>query len=215
MPRTWGSAMTGTEHTMQAKGGNERFALSLTAGIVVAAITIAVAWWINGMNKVRFEQFRTRGYLRSLGREIESYRDREGHLPDSLDELGQPLEDFWGHPIEYTVDADGDNYVLRSFGQDGEPGGVGVDCDLTQLEPYPPNCEPTPGQILANRGVRGMASTGLVAGLFVFALSYVYATPRRLAPDTQGRTMSVIVTTILGATIVATYLAAIHLATGH
>lgn len=41
------------------------------------------------------------------------------------------LNDPWGNPLLYSLDADGKHYHVVSLGADGKPGGSGVDRDLT------------------------------------------------------------------------------------
>ena len=41
------------------------------------------------------------------------------------------LNDPWGRPVVYSIDANGHSFKLTSLGADGKPGGSGVDRDLT------------------------------------------------------------------------------------
>ena len=40
------------------------------------------------------------------------------------------LRDPWGNPVQYTVDAEGRTFTVKSLGRDGRPPGVGLDRDL-------------------------------------------------------------------------------------
>src|SRR3989442_1611181 len=85
-----------------------RLALGLVAGLLVASISVIVAW--NNTKEAEgllWEQQLTRWHLRALQSAIESYRTNSGHLPTALNELkyssGEPFAptDPWNHPFAY------------------------------------------------------------------------------------------------------------------
>src|SRR5437667_8255990 len=134
-----------------------RFLVSLAAGTVVALLATYVAWQNNcGLPEMSKEQFVTGFELRRLEQAVGLYRQKFGAVPGSLAKLNDiDLEspsdygqerDGWGHLFSYS--AQGTNYLVTSFGRDGKPGGKGLDCDLTNHDPHPPDAALTLRQFL-------------------------------------------------------------------
>ncbi len=64
--------------------------------------------------------------------ELERYRDANGRYPARLDDLpGGPFHDAWQRELVYRLPGSGNDYDLISYGADGEPGGEGVDADIS------------------------------------------------------------------------------------
>jgi general secretion pathway protein G len=116
-----------------------RLALCLATAVSVA-VTAYVCAWLSYGDFFQYPSRATRGYLKHLGEDIARYREKTGHLPARLSDVtvmgppmypvdaqGRPL-DVWGRPFLYQVT--GDSYDLFSFGEDGLPGGLGLDADL-------------------------------------------------------------------------------------
>jgi len=83
--------------------------------------------------------------MRNLRGAIARYRRHHETLPAEIDELTVPSEqnfnesyvsalaellDAWDNPLRYRRTSE-DTYTLTSYGADGEPGGEGVDADIT------------------------------------------------------------------------------------
>ncbi len=161
-----------------------RIAISTTVGILVAAIAVVAAWRnIASMKHVRPEQSATRQALYEIPDCIQRYRGSKKTLPQSLEEVptpdgfqvsfqrddkGRPL-DGWGHPFLYSTD--GVKYVITSLGQDGKPGGIGLDCDLSNTNDWPDEARPTFGQFLTHPMTRGSVRACLACGALAFLLS--------------------------------------------
>ncbi len=76
---------------------------------------------------------------------IDSYRvDNGGRAPESLDALTQPdsngnsyvkaiPDDPWKNAYVYEPPSAGNDYVVKSYGRDGQPGGQGEDADIDNL----------------------------------------------------------------------------------
>ena len=75
------------------------------------------------------------------------------------------LLDSWNQPFEYSIQ--NNNYVLTSFGRDGKPGGIGLDCDLTNLQPKPPQSQLTLSQFASLPTAHYVRNPSLVIGLLV------------------------------------------------
>ena len=55
-----------------------------------------------------------------------------GNYPPNLTSLGGgPYQDSWGRDLVYKLPGSGNDYDLCSYGADGEPGGVGLNADIS------------------------------------------------------------------------------------
>jgi hypothetical protein len=109
-----------------------RLTICLATGVIISATTYICAW-LNCRDhpNISSAQDISRVGLKATSRKIEEYQKKTGHLPGSLEELGLIADDrldSWGRPFQYQVN--GDTYDLYSLGQDGVPGGYGLDADL-------------------------------------------------------------------------------------
>lgn len=87
---------------------------------------------------------------------LDTYRLDIGHYPERLSDLVSqpPGEDYWDGPYlkkaipkdpwrnDYHYAKSGDDYVLKSYGADGQPGGEGEDADV------PPDDEMGEGMVI-------------------------------------------------------------------
>ena len=167
-----------------------RIAISTTVGILVAAIAVVAAWRdIASMTHVRPEQSATRQAIYEITDLIQMYRGSKKTLPRSLEEVptpdgfqvsfqrddkGRPL-DGWGHLFLYSMDDT--KYVITSLGQDGKPGGIGLDCDLSNTNDWPAEARPTFRQFLTHPMTQGSARACLACGLLAFLVSFVTVDP--------------------------------------
>lgn len=82
--------------------------------------------------------------IRNFAAILDRYRMDNFKYPDTLEELTEPDEngepyvktiplDPWNNPYEYDLQPDG-NYVIVSYGADGEAGGEGGNADLRSDE---------------------------------------------------------------------------------
>jgi general secretion pathway protein G len=196
-----------------------RIAISASVGILVAAIAIVAAWRsIGSMWQVRPEQWTTRTAILELEKVVQMYHGTTKTLPKSLEELsisdefrayvprdekGRPL-DAWGRPLLYsTADT---KYVITSLGQDGKPGGIGLDCDLSNTNDWPDEARPTFRQFLTHPMTRGSARACLACAVLAFLLSLAMVDPSIL--QRYGVLPLVIQ---LGATILMTLIVAFFL----
>jgi hypothetical protein len=113
-----------------------------------------------------------------------------------------------------VVSIDGTNLLATSYGRDGKPGGEGLDCDLTSLNPKPAGSLLTFKQFLSERLARGMVITCFVCGGLTFLLSLVTV---KLPASRTGWTAAIlkIGVTIIAAAFVASMIAALHIPSGH
>lgn len=85
------------------------------------------------------------------------------------------VPDGWRRPLRFAVN--GDSYVITSLGRDGKPGGVGLDCDLSNLDLSNLDLNPRDAtlplsQIVFNPLARVMIIAMLVSGALTFLLTF-------------------------------------------
>jgi hypothetical protein len=170
-----------------------RIAVSIGVGILVAAVAIGVAWRnTHAMLEVRPEQWATRQTIGEIDALIQMYRNDTRTLPRSLEELRDP-DGFWGHsqrgekgsPLDgwgrpFLYSTDGTKYVVTSLGRDGKPGGIGWDCDLSNVDEWPKEARPTFAQFLLHPVTRGILFACLACGLLALVVSFVTVKPSAL-----------------------------------
>lgn len=129
--------------------------LSLAFGLAIAAVCYVVEWKKSGDPRNYLNghyYYANQEEIDLISRAVEDWRKAHGSLPRSLRDLKDSSElqdgypvlfdgkgeviDGFGNPIAYRIEGNG--YELVSYGDDGKPGGVWFDSDLSNRKPYPP-----------------------------------------------------------------------------
>jgi general secretion pathway protein G len=104
-------------------------------GILATTVTVKV---IGAMAEARVTK--AKAEIKSIKDAIAMYQTVKGRIPDSLDQLAEPVgnyeegfikvgKDPWGRDYEYEKTG-GRKFVVRTYGADGQPGGEGEDRDI-------------------------------------------------------------------------------------
>jgi hypothetical protein len=101
------------------------------------------------------------------------------------------------------------------LGRDGKPGGVGLDCDLSNLKEWPKEAVPTLGQVLGHPSTRGIIHPCLVCGVLAFLLSLATVNPRTIENQGVFPLVMQVGLTIFGALFVACFLSLVPVANYH
>jgi len=111
---------------------------------------------------------------------MEDQQRKTGVLPRSPGQIRNPdntpyaddgiIFDGWRRPLRFAVR--GDSYVITSLGRDGKPGGVGLDCDLSNRDLHPRAATLPVSQIVFNPSLQGMVVAMLVSGALTFLLTF-------------------------------------------
>jgi hypothetical protein len=204
-----------------------RLVFGVIVGIIVASISVYIAWYNNVVEHYNDllcrEQMSTIWRLKNLDELVKEYLQKSNSIPKSLQVAADsstnaplytdPFADGWNHSLHYSVI--GSNYLITSYGEDGLPGGEGVDYDLTNQNPRPKERKMTFPQFLKARGARGMVNTSIFCG-FVAAVTAMSTVKRTQSTDhpIASMVMRLLLTTI-GAIIVGAMLVALHTPSGH
>jgi hypothetical protein len=193
--------------------------------LAVSGLSLYVAWQNARQPDVSRDQSFTRLRLKRINESIAEFRQRFNMAPLSIAQLlamtnGVPSSDTqaefidgWNRPFLFS--SDGTNCLITSYGRDGKPGGVGLDCDLTSSNWKPRESLPTFQQFLHDLPTRGMIMSCLVCGGIAFLLSLFTFKAEELT-DMRLLTLAMtLVATVLGATTVAVIISALHIPSGH
>ena len=167
------------------------YIVSLSFSLAVATLCFVVEWHKSGdpRNYLNGHYYAENQHtIDSLSRALDNWRKTHGSLPQSLkpvcnsEELQEDwwihfnsegeVTDRWGNLIVYKVE--GNDYELISYGEDGKPGGVWFDSDLSNREPYPPASFPPPLGVFCTSEIGHNAILlSLLTGIFCFACSFL------------------------------------------
>jgi hypothetical protein len=115
---------------------------------------------------------------------------------------------MWEHPYQYRVE--GDSYTLYSFGRDSRLGGEGLNADIYPSSEGRPLELPTLRQFTFNLPTEGIQWTCFLAGV---CASLVCLQPSR--NRSGAGFLARVGATAIGAVLLAIFLSALHLPSGH
>ncbi len=158
---------------------------------------------------------------------IQRHIEETGKPPSTLGELQEVRDggfrvgqdgavlDHWDQPHRYSVD--GAKYLVVSYGRDGKPGGLGLDCDLTNENPTPPESLPTFSQFLFDLPTGRLVATSVLSGVVVFLLAFS-TIKKDLFAAMPGGAVSIAIklaVTVVAALVAASFVSVLHIPTGH
>ena len=144
-------------------------------GLFVWVLILLVTWNANrDAIGIRYGQWHTQYVLQDrVNDAIKQYQQDHGHQPELLNDLQAvtdldftetgELLDGWDNPM--VANFDGENLIVTSYGRDGEPGGTGLDHDLTNLNPTPVDAKTTLYQFLFDAPTKAVQGWCFLLGL--------------------------------------------------
>jgi Type II secretion system (T2SS), protein G/zinc-ribbon domain len=193
-----------------------RFLASLGSAWCVTAIALFVAWQnYRGDDDMSVQRYVTRMELRHLQDAVDDYRHNFGSVPVSIQNLrGAKQElDGWGHPFLYV--ASGTNYLITSLGRDNRPGGKGLDCDLTNRDPFPSASALTLKQFFFDIPNGGIIASCFLAGAASFVLMLVLVRRPDFTRSGLLKFFIKLAFTVAGTVMTAVLIAGLHLPVKH
>jgi hypothetical protein len=204
----------------------ERLLLCMVTAASISATAFFCAWLnYRDYPYFRIKQEMTRDDLNALRNDIVHYQDKTGRLPARLvdldvvknrrvmvDDTGRPV-DYWRRPFHYHVK--GDSYELYSLGQDGQPGGFGLDADLHAGKVDWETERLTLWQFTSLADTRGIKLTCLLAGILAFPLCLLGVKKGATNRFSPVKALVVHGMTAIFAVLTAVAISFLHLPSGH
>ncbi len=147
-----------------------RLALSVMFGICVMMVPLWLVVGGSGGFYITYLQSDTQQKLRKLDQRILDYRVQHGQYPARLEDLAWRSKDGWNRPFLYSL-SDG-KPITQSLGRDGVRGGVGLDADLSNRSPQPPESAVPFWQKVTNPVTLRISIAVLICGVLAGALFF-------------------------------------------
>ena len=207
-----------------------RFMIASIVGDLVAILALAAAWQAGNQNSfIRGEQgdrqAATQTQLRDIEEAVGTYSQKLHLLPSSLNQLralpdyderneyGHLSVDGWGRPFRYFHQ--GNDFQIVSYGRDGKPGGTGPDCDLSNVNPYPPQAIMPLWKFLLHPWAEGMILACFLAGALASVLSWSLIGSQDLSRGGHLGLAVKLVLTLIATLVVGLIMIALDTPTGH
>ena len=140
-----------------------RWVLSLTFGIMVTWLPLYAVLGGVEAEAIGYKSWRTREEFRVIDEQLQQHRKKTGRYPKDLAAAGWSPRDGWRRPLLYSPRKD--KPLLESLGRDGVRGGKGLDADLSNREPNPPQARMTFWARIADPYAFKMSFVAIVCGL--------------------------------------------------
>ncbi|GDX40287.1 hypothetical protein LBMAG21_05790 [Armatimonadota bacterium] len=123
-----------------------------------------------------YQQKMTVERAQELKKRVEDYCLDKSKCPRSLQDLNvkdipELTNDGWGHPFVYKVTEN--DYTLLSYGQDGKPGGEGLDEDIKSDSLNPQRGHVPFWDYITGEGMQNMTRAAVVSGILSGVLCFV------------------------------------------
>lgn len=205
-----------------------RILIASVVGLSVCGTAILVSWRAFGRDlHPQASQLRTIHLLWKLDVALQAYQETHHALPTSLHDLRSVedavhylpfdedgvLRDGWDRPLVYS--ADGAKGTVISYGRDGKPGGIGLDCDLSRSAPFPREAFPTLRQFLFELPTEGVVKSCVWSGVLAFILTIIVVRPVHISERRTAAIATEIGLTVVGTVILSGIITAFHVVSGH
>jgi Type II secretion system (T2SS), protein G len=203
-----------------------RLVIASAVGLTVTVLSFRAAWKSVGAAPIfGTPQFMTTIQITIMSDALTSLQQSNQPLPVSLSGLNSAsativavdkngnVVDGWNHPFAYTHNAT--SFEVTSFGRDGMPGGVGLDCDLSTSQPRPPQAAATLSQFIFDLPTGGLIATCVASGIAAVGLTLFLVRAPRLTLSSVAMVAVKCIATIIGALIAAAIISVAHIPSGH
>jgi len=195
-------------------------------GLIVAGMALMAGWNTIQASGVTYPQLKTIRELREINTFIDAYRQQHHRLPHTLAQLADVKDventlyisdgvvyDGWMHPFAYRVQ--GTHPLVISYGEDGKPGGVGLDTDLTSDNPRMPRPSVTLSQFLGLPSAQDMVPWACISGALAGVLCFITARPALFTRQKAPALILGWLIALAAAVFVGSIITALHVPTGH
>ena len=194
--------------------------------VAITSISLYTAWQ-NALDTdmVSREQWFTQKTLNEINLATAKYQEKRHQNPQSYEQLLSLTNDFdlrycneefldgWKRP--FLISSNETSFLVTSYGRDGKPGGVGLDCDLTSKDWKPKESALTFVQFFTNALTRGMVVSCFVCGVFAFLTSFFTVKKWQHGEADYSNLFWRLAMTVGGALIAAIFISALHVPSGH
>ncbi len=200
-----------------------RLILALGSGMLITGLCLDNVSKGAATFYARYPQTRTRKIFEKTTKLVAEYQRENGYLPASVADLGydwgdtprekRQIYDAWRRPIIYQVR--GSKIQFISYGADGEPGGRGLNCDLTSDNPNPRQAKLSRLENLRHPLSQGMNLAALVCGILVSILTFGSIKNESFERRNWLRTAIGLSITLVAASLVSIVITLMHVPSGH
>lgn len=191
-----------------------RTIISLLFGLLVACIALLATLHqvVEGIDGAKHPASASR--IEKIVALVEAYQNDKHTLPDLLYDVSQRnVDDPWGNPLVYEVKEG--HYHIASFGADGKPGGVGVDADVTSDNLHSDVIALPLSDVIHRPEAQGVVITAGVSGVLSALLCFGVVRPTALPKSSTRGVILQITLLLLAVSILASFITALHVPSGH
>lgn len=161
----------------------QRLILSLLVGIVMTAVPLLSGWQsvrspagVAEPKRAWIQLVTILGFVKEFQREHNRLPTSLSEIQDGVGTLRRDFNDPWGHPLEFAIS---DNeFRVTTYGRDGQPGGVGLDADLSTDNLSPPEANLTLQQYLFEIDSGSVWLSCALCGLLAAVLTWRESRPQ-------------------------------------
>jgi hypothetical protein len=191
-----------------------RLVLAGAFGMGVALVPLYLVVGGNGSFYITYPQFNTRRQLKKTDVLLGDYRAKNGVYPPTLDAAGLGFwHDGWGSDFKYSLP----NGVplVESLGRDGVRGGIGLDADLSNQHPSPPESVVPFPQKIFDPLARGTDIAALVCGVLAGIMFFQGLTNQSFERKAWPKVGLSLLLAFLVAACGAIFITSAHVPSGH
>lgn len=181
-----------------------RSLIACGAGLLMSVICLYVGL-PTAATLLQERQSVTQQRFESVESDLKNYRACHHAYPNALSQLPNYSDTFandgWHQPIIYKVE--GNNFLLTSYGADHKPGGVGLNCDLTNSAPSPAQALPSAQEIWASPLSGGLKGGAVYSGLLTAFLTFQSFNPAPVTRRSKSIVALKIILTLVAALLVS------------
>jgi hypothetical protein len=166
----------------------KRLATALAMALAVFAVSTYVGWFV-ATPRFSKQQLATAFMLQAIQSAVTSYLSVFEENPHSLGDLRivspglferpnrDEILDGWGQP--FHTEFHEDSWLVLSYGRDGQPGGAGLDADISNLSASSQEYWPTFFQFLLELNPRFILILAFITSVVAFVFAYfAFPAPR-------------------------------------
>jgi hypothetical protein len=109
----------------------------------------------------------------------------------------------------------GNDYLIVSYGRDGKLGGVGLDCDLSNVNLRPAESQLPFLQVLFHPLAQGMVWMSILSGVMAGLLAFSIVKPAEMNRQGSAGLAAKLVVTVAATLFMAVIITMLHVPSGH